>query len=257
MGNTIKNTFIQTAGPGLLLLCLLWPAGPAVAHDRQVILTSVAKDMAKGPDALLLQAAAQRLGFGIRFRLAPFKRRLIMIKNGDIDMTCGLLRRPERESYIYYVTPPYKTRSDTLFFVRQDRAGQIQSCQDLKGLKIGVNRGSRYFHRFDRDTTLIKEAAQPVNNFNKLLLGRVDAVIYNEASGLFFIHTLGVADQIAISPFRFSQEKKVYFGISMKSWMIDSLDRIQPVLESFIRSGQARSIIKRYYTKNRLPVPAM
>lgn len=257
MGTARKRSLIQVTRLGLLLFCLLCHAGPAVSKEHRVMFTSVSTDMEQGPNTILLKAVARELGLEIRFRLAPFKRRLIMMKNGDLDLICGLLFRPEREAYICYITPPYKTRSDTLFFVRTDRAGQIQSYRDLRGLKIGVSRGAGYFLRFDRDTTLIKEPAQPINNFNKLLLGRLDTVIQSEASGFFLMHSMGVTDKITISPYRFSLENKVYFGISRKSRMMDSLDRIQPVLEGFIRSGRARAILTGYYTSRGLPVPVM
>ena len=139
----MKQLLTHAVRLGLPLFCLLCIALPAVSEEHPTMRTSVATDMAEGPDALLLREAARRLGLDIHFRLAPFKRRLIMLKNGDIDITCGLLHRPEREAYIHYITPPYKTRSDTLFFVRRDWPGQIQSYQDLKGLKIAVNRGGR------------------------------------------------------------------------------------------------------------------
>ena len=74
----------------------------------------------------------------------------------------------------------------------------------------------------------------------------------------FFSFTaLGIADQIAISPFRFSREKKVYFGISKKSWMMKNLNRIQLALEAFIQSGEARAVLADYYTGHALPVPVM
>lgn len=253
----MKQFLNKIPAVGLILILIHGSPTAASPETYSVMTSSVPEDMADGPDLRLLTRAASRLGLGIRIRRAPFKRRLIMMKNGDIDMVCGLLRRPERESYIHYVLPPYKTRSDTIFFVRRDRAGQIKSYEDLKGLKIGMVRGARYFDRFDKDIGLIKEVAQPRNNFRKLLLGRLDAVIQDEAAGIFRTHLMGVAPKIALSPFRFSREKKVYFGISRKSRMMESLDRIQPVLETLIRSGEARAILSDYYTGHALPVPNM
>lgn len=235
------------------MICL---AGQAGAQHR-VIVTSVAEPLEKGPDALLMSAVAQVLGLKASFRNSPFKRRLIMMENGDIDMICGLLHRPGREAFIHYIHLPYKTRSDTIFFVLQKNSGRIRTYEDLKGLKIGVSRGSKYFERFDLDTTLSKESALSQNNFKKLLLGRIDTVIQDESNGIFLIHDLKAQDRIVMSPFRFSNEKKVYFGISRKSWMMDDLERIERALETFITSGRAREIISGYYIRLGLPVPAM
>ena len=219
--------------------------------------TSVAEELQDGPDARLLKAAAEELGLTTLFRTAPFKRRLIMMENGNVDMICGLLHGPERAGYIHYVSPPYKTRSDTIFFVRRKDREKIKTYEDLQWLKIGVSRGAKYFERFDLDSRLTKEPALAESNFKKLLLGRIDTVIQDESNGIFLIHKLNLADRIIMSPFRFSRGKKVYFGISKKSWMMAELDRVEPILTEFITSGRARDIISGYYTRRGLPVPAL
>lgn len=237
----------------ILTLCITVTAGAR----NTIMVSSVAEETRDGPDALLMGAVAQELNLTLHFRNAPFKRRLIMMEKGQLDMICGLLFRPARKDDIHFVHPPYKTRSDTIFFVRARDAGKIRSYEDLKGLKIGVNRGAKHFDRFDRDTTLTKETALTQNNFSKLLLGRLDTVIQDEANGIFLIHKLNAMDRIAMSPFRFSRNKEVFFGISRKSWMMAALDEIEPVLVAFIRSGRARDIITGYYTGQGLPGPAM
>lgn len=239
------------------MLLFVGISGNAAAGEPRVVMAAVSENFQGGPYDLLLTAAAHKLGMPVQFRRAPFKRRLLMMKQGNADLTCGLLRRPERESYIHFVTPPYKTRSDTIFFVPLEHSGEIKTYADLKNMRIGVERGARYFHRFDNDPTLQKERARSKSNFNKLLLGRLDAVIQDESNGILLVHHMGVADKVAISPFRFSREKHVYFGISKKSWMIGALDQIQPRLEELIESGQARAIITGYFTSQGLPVPAM
>lgn len=223
-----------------------------------MIQTSVAEEGKGSPEDELLRAVAEELIGEIHMVYAPFKRRLIMMKKGELDMMCGLLRRPEREAYIHFIDPPYKTRSDTIFFVQKDSGRRIESYEDLKGLKIGVVRGLKYFLQFDRDTTLVTEAAdQTTTNFKKLLLGRLDTMVQSESHGIHIIHKMGIAQEVDIADFRFSEEKKVYFGISRHSWMMKSLDLIEAILKKMIDSGRVRQIYTEYYTSRGLPAPAM
>ncbi len=108
-----------------------------VQAKHHTLVVSVEEEAKDGPDAKILTAIAEELNAEKLFQYAPFKRRLLMMERGDIDMVCGLLRRPEREAYIHYVLPPYKKRSDTIFFVPKGNTGQIRSYEDLKILKIG------------------------------------------------------------------------------------------------------------------------
>lgn len=95
--------------PRLLILLLMVAAIAAPAYARNhTLATSMAEGWENGPDAQILKAVAKELNLDIVFSPAPFKRRLLMMKNGELDMICGLLKRPEREAYIHFVNPPIK-----------------------------------------------------------------------------------------------------------------------------------------------------
>lgn len=138
------------------------------------------------------------------------------------------------------------------------QAQKIKTYDDLAGLRIGTITGSKYFVRFDQDEQLIKEAApQASNNYKKLVLGRLDAVVQDEANGIELIHRHGLAQDIEMAHFRFSREKHVYFGISKTAWMMEERDRITQVLEEMITSGRIKAILRAYYMEKGLPVPSM
>ncbi|WP_022663966.1 substrate-binding periplasmic protein [Desulfospira joergensenii] len=170
---------------------------------------SVAEEKNNGLSAEILQAIAKKLDTRLVFLYAPFARRLYMMKSGTIDLMTGLLKRPEREEYIYFIQPPYRLGSDTVFFVPGGKSALIQTYDDLYPLSIGTTLESKYFLRFDGDNTLNKEPVSNVSfNFKKLLLGRLDTVIYAEGPGIEKIHKMGMADKIEMAQFRFSHEKK-------------------------------------------------
>lgn len=226
--------------------------------EHHVLAVSVTEESKDGPDAKILTAIAKEMENPVNFQYAPFKRRLLMMKNGDLDLVCGLLKRPDREAYIHYILPPYKKRSDTIFFVPKGKAGRIKTYEDLYDLRIGTVLGSKFFIQFDRDGLLNKEpVAQVTLNFKKLLLGRVDTMIINEASGIDLMHKMKISDKIEMAPYRFNREKFVYIGISKNSWLMEKIDTIEPVIRKMILSGKIRQIIEDYYTRLDLPIPAL
>lgn len=242
-----------------LLCCMTILMFPQLSFSAgTVLVSSVAEENRDGPDAEVLKAIADKLNAELKFKLAPFKRRLQLMQDGDIDFMSGLLKTAEREKYIYYISPPYKERSDTVFFIARGKHALLQKYEDLYAMKIGTNQGSKYFPQFDHDPKLNKEAVSSgVPNFRKLLLGRIDTVIYAEAGGIDLVYKLGIADRVEMAEFRFARQKDVHIGISRKSDLMDHIVKINSLIGSMIESGEIKSIIVNYYVSHNLPVPAM
>lgn len=238
----------------LIFICV----SPAFADTRnRAIVASVAEEQKDCVDQKILTAIARDLDIHLTFHYAPFKRRLLMLKSGSVDIVAGLLRRPERETYIHFVLPPYKNKSDTIFLVPKGNAGLIRVYEDLKGLRIGVNQGSKFFPQFDKDTALHKEPVHLITaNLKKMLLGRLDTVIINEAAGIDLIRRTGLAQEIEIAQYRFSRAKCVYIGISKRSWLMNEINTIAPKIKKMVESGRIGKIIRNYYLDHGLPVPA-
>ena len=95
-----------------------------------------------------------------------------------------------------------------------------------------------------------------MGNFEKLLLGRLDTVIYPESVGIDLIHKMGTAEKIEVAPYRFSKEKHVFIGISKKSHLMEKIDEIESVIRQIIENGEINQIIIDYYTQRNLPIPA-
>ncbi|MCG8619699.1 MAG: transporter substrate-binding domain-containing protein [Desulfobacterales bacterium] len=210
-----------------------------------------------GPDHELLKTVAMQLDKELVMVPAPFRRRLALMKSGDIDIMVGLLKRPDREAYIHYIDPPYKKRSDTVFILRRESQLTLNTYEDLRKIKIGVIIGAKYFPRFDGDTRLLKEAVPKDNmNMEKLLRGRIDAMIHPEFAGIDLINRMGASQRVRIAPFRFSRRKLVYIGISKRSALMDHLPRIESEITRMVEDGTILALISEYYETRGLPVPA-
>ena len=88
----------------------------------------------------------------------------------------------------------------------------------MSDLRIGVIRGSLYFERFDKDNKLIKEyTSTNLQNFNKLIAGRVDVVIRTEMVGDYLVKSGNFSNNVEKANYKFSNHSPTYFVISRKS----------------------------------------
>lgn len=150
--------------------------------------------------------------------------------------------------WILFVCPPYVVSGRKIFFVRKGDADRIKTYEDLYGLRIGTKIRARYFPRFDRDHNLKKQPVSSVaQNFKKLLLNRVDTVIYSYRSGYTELLEMGIADQVEPAAYYFEGENPVYIGISKKSPLLAEKDRIERVVREMVDSGEIKTLIKEFY----------
>lgn len=232
-------------------------SSPATA--RKVIVSSVSGSAGGGgPNSDILHTIAKRLETKLVLLQAPFKRRLIMMANGEIDIMVGLVKHPDRQDYIHFVEPAYKSRSDAVFFVPRNNAHRITRYEDLNGLTIGTTIGARYSPRFDNDQKIRKDPVPKGElNLKKLLLGRIDAVVFPEGAGIDLGYKMGISDQIEIAVFRFSRIKNIHIGISRKSDIMKEMPQYETLIREMIISGEIRQVYKAYYRQRGLPVPAV
>ncbi|HCY83639.1 MAG TPA: hypothetical protein DHV36_00725 [Desulfobacteraceae bacterium] len=215
----------------------------------QTFNSGVSKEHADGVVATIVARVAEKLDIGLRMRHAPFARRLVMMKTGDIDIMGGLLKREERTDFIHFVDPPYVESGRRIFFVRKGEAQRIRSYEDLYGLEIGTKINAKYFSRFDRDENLIKQPVSSVSqSFKKLMRNRIDAVVYNYRSGYTELLEMGLAEQVEPAAYYFEGDNPVYIGISRQSPLMERKADVERVVREMVASGEMSTLIKRFYS---------
>jgi polar amino acid transport system substrate-binding protein len=249
----------------LTTYCMIISAGftillsPRIARPAdQPLISSVAKENKDGVAKDIIKAIARKLNVKLKIKYAPFKRRLHMMQNGEIDFMAGLLKRPEREKFIYYLSPPYSNRSDTVFFVQRGKASLVRTYKDLYHLRIGTHLGSKYFPKFDNDTALAKDAVtSSIGNFKKLMSGRIDTVVFPESAGIDLIHETGIDGRVEAADYRYTKERRVYIGISKKSRLMNRIKAVEKTIRKMIESGELKRFIVDHYVSRGLMVPDM
>ena len=241
-----------------LMLVVGWiiiSGGFTAAWPTETYRSAVSEEHANGIVAHIVQTVAERAGISVDMRLAPFARRLDWMETGEIDFMGGLLKRPRRESYIYYISTPYVKENRKMFFVRKGEEARITRYDDLYGLIIGTKIHSRYFSRFDQDQNLKKEPVSNVEqNFKKLLAGRIDAVIYGNRSGHSKLIQMGISDRVGVAHYTYTQENPVFIGISKRSPLMSRKSQLESTVRQMVESGEMASIIQKYYENLRLSV---
>lgn len=214
-----------------------------------------AKGVAQGIDVELLELLAERLGLELEYSLVPFRRGLYLLESGEADIQIGVLRRPEREAYMYFIEPPYKNHTDKAFFVLKGNEHMVQKHEDLHSLRVGTRIGVSYFPKFDNDPAIIKESVKALDlNFKMLMAGRVDTVVYTETTGDYTLRKLGLDQAITKAPYGYRKQQDVYMVLSKKSPFASRLDEFNRVMADLVRGGEHGRIKKRFLSSMKNPV---
>ncbi|WP_246166730.1 transporter substrate-binding domain-containing protein [Marinobacter salinexigens] len=88
----------------------------------------------------IFEQVAERLGWEVLYREAPFRRVLRMMQMGEVDIMLGPLRTPDRESLMEFVAPAFPPERRLFFYL--DESNRINRYSDLKGKRIGVLEGA-------------------------------------------------------------------------------------------------------------------
>jgi len=190
-----------------------------------------------------------RIGLKGTYIKRPWKRCQLMMKQGNADIMSGLLKHPAREKHMFFLDPPYKTKSSKAFYVLKGRAHSIKSYDDLDSLNIGITLGTKFFPQFDNDTKLHKDIAKDATtNFLKLIAGRTDTFILTETVGDYLMYKHGFQDRVEKADYSYSLPLPVYFAVSKKSPLAKRVPELNAALKEMVESGEVQKTIDRFLT---------
>lgn len=185
---------------------------------------------------------AGRIGWQVRYVEAPFRRVLLMMEEGEVDVMLGPLKSEKREQLMAFVAPVFPPEPKLFFYHRDEN--RITGYDDLYGKKIGVLSGASYFEQFDNDEELIKEPIARYENLMRMLeMGRVDVVVAPELVGRYTVKNLGV--DVAVSPYQVPGEHS-YIAISRKSPVLSRQDQVNKMFEQIRQDGTYDRLVRGY-----------
>ncbi|WP_286714122.1 transporter substrate-binding domain-containing protein [Marinobacter sp. tcs-11] len=190
----------------------------------------------------IFEEIADRLGWRVEYREAPFRRVLLLMRRGEVDVMLGPLRTEEREEFMTFVAPAFPPERRLFFYLNEQN--RIERYSDLQGKTIGILEGARYFTRFDRDQALKKESAAHYENLMKMLQrGRVDVVVAPELVGQYTLRALGI--DASISPF-FVPGERSWIAVSEQSPARKYAEDIRAALKLIEREGIRENLVLKY-----------
>ncbi|MCK7548875.1 substrate-binding periplasmic protein [Marinobacter koreensis] len=190
----------------------------------------------------IFKEVARLLGWQVRFREAPFRRVLLMMEQGEVDIMLGPLKTPEREKKLAYVAPAFPPERRLFFYM--NTKNRIERYSDLYGKRIGVLDGASYFHQFDEDGDLQKEPAKRYENLMLMMQrGRVDVVIAPELVGRYTIKKLGL--EAHVSPF-FVPGERSWIAVAKTSPALRYADDIRAALKLMDMKGEREALLLKY-----------
>jgi polar amino acid transport system substrate-binding protein len=185
---------------------------------------------------------ADRIGWQVQYVEAPFRRVLLMMEEGKVDIMLGPLKSEKREQLMTFVAPVFPPEPKLFFYHRDEN--RITDYGDLYGKKIGVLSGARYFDRFDNDENLTKEPIARYENLMRMLeMGRVDVVVAPELVGRYTVKNLGV--DVSVSPYQVPGEHS-YIAISKSSPVLARQNEVNRVFEQIRQDGTYSRLVMEY-----------
>lgn len=190
----------------------------------------------------IFEEIAERLGWKVHYREAPFRRVLRMVQQGEVDVMLGPLETEERAELMEFVAPAFPPERRLFFYLNSEH--RIERYADLYGRAIGVLEGASYFPRFDDDEKLLKEPAPRYENLMLMMQkGRVDVVIAPELVGLYTVEKLGL--DVEVSPF-FVPGERSYIAVAKNSPVLQYADDIRAALKLIEMEGIHEDLVLKY-----------
>ncbi len=204
---------------------------------------------ASGIDIELANYIADQLDLEIDYVVCPWKRCLLNMRVGELDLMPGVFRRPAREEYMHFISPHY-VQGEKTFYLSKESNVQIISYEDLKGLSIGVERGAKSFKPFDSDGSLQKlEVNELIQAIRMTMRGRLDTFIASIPVTDYLLMQNDLLSHFQKSKLRYRGDAELaFFTLSKKSKYGEKLAKFNYVMEQARSDGIIDRIMSKYAT---------
>ena len=239
-----------------IIFLLLIPSG--ISRAEEIIVPTddyppwkIAKDdkITGGIDNQIISALFKGLDITPRHILAPWKRCLSMMEQGQGDLISGITKNTERVRYLTYLNPPYKTKSQKVLYVRRGIGSSFQNLTDLENKQIGIIRGGKYFPAFDQNPAIIKnELNSDLQGMKMLSKGRIDGFLITKENGEYLLQNYPqMKEELEMAIWRYDKVVEVYLAISSKSILIPRKKELETRLQQLVDSGEVEAIIDNFF----------
>lgn len=200
----------------------------------------------EGLDVEIAREALRRAGREMRVELLPWKRALLMLENGQADLTTTISRNRERDRYLRW-TQSYRNGASYQFYTRKSSPLQLNRLPDLAGLRLGTVQGFFYPDAITGQSGVIVDTARDVTVLvQKLNAGRIDVMVVTGIRGAWEIREAGLADLLTRQPYQYAAESPNYMAFSKVRTDEALVAAMRDALQEMIKDGSLAAIERRY-----------
>lgn len=205
-----------------------------------------------GPGRDLIAAVCAEAKIECSYDIYPWRRAQELMKSGAADGMMVIGRNPERERWIRFSPPHFRTEYGV--FVEAGNELDFSDISQLEGLRIGVfapsNTATQLMGIRDEmaaqglDPIEIDERPDDASGFRKLAAGRIDAVYSNRDRGRQILEAEGLVDEVRYAG---GHQGILYYAGFARSFADQELiDRFDQAWRELFRRGEAQKIITSY-----------
>lgn len=235
--------------------CLIAPraaARPPLKVSAMSVLPLGMLDAGGRPTGMYADIGAELVrdaGFAAEVAVVPLPRAIAQLAAGQADLLIAFETGPIAEAAIplYYVT-------DVDVIVTGLRGSSFNGLSDLRGKTLGQQRGADYDPRVTNDASIRKyEVTDTPQLLRMLLAGRVDAVIANRNTLLYYLKSVGM-DRGQLGNFMLVKRRQSWLWYSRKTYDEATALRLKTALQRMHASGALDAIYHRYVPHSRCDV---
>ncbi|MCP3875893.1 MAG: amino acid ABC transporter substrate-binding protein [Desulfobacteraceae bacterium] len=208
-----------------------------------------------GIDIDIIQELGKRLGIEMKVRLFPWKRLIMMTKNGICDGSMSLFRTPERELFALYTAPVHY--STFVIFVKKGNEFNFSKLSDLYGKSLSKQSGfsiSREFDKAEKDKKIrVSDVFYIEDSMKRTIREMHDGFVANKDVTLYLLKTdqtvKDYRNQFSILKKPIKSKRSAYFVLSKGSKLKNKIQLqkdITKTLRSMEMDGTYQRIANKY-----------
>ncbi len=210
-----------------------------------------------GLDVEIFNLIAEKSHLDISYIELPWKRHLLYLKTGKIDIAMGSSKNRERQQYAHF-TVPYRVEEIRLFVLKgKAKKMPLNYLADLidSNYIIGVEGGYFYGDKYQYLSTQtnfqshINEVIDINQNVKMLVKGYIDGFLADPVTMKAFIKTFNLHDKFEQHPLDI-YHTDIHLMLSKKAVSKTQLETLNQVIADLKSSGKLKQIIQKYSVLN-------
>lgn len=201
----------------------------------------------KGIASDAVNAAAAESGLSLAAKNSmPWKRQLLALKFGQLDIIAGATKTYQTEKHFVFSIPV--SQAHLSVFTRRDSQLSINKIDDLKelrGVKLLGTSFTQALDEFVLEKLVVDEAVSLASVFKMLQYGRVDYAFSYREAGARYIQKLGLNDQIENQPLNLSSDS-IHVMVAKNNHCMGEIQQLFDQIKHLKETDKLDAIIQRY-----------